>query len=159
MRLSFPLAGLLVLAAGCASQVKTNPAQPLAAQKPVSEKTRLPVQEESFEYRIRRRTNQALESVGATPDQKTAMDELLLSNTRGLYDCVGGRERILLKVLSLLAASQNQGEALDALEKADIPLSDRCLMLGSDLITRFSEVLTPKQREQLQITWQQEEAL
>ena len=162
MRFSFFLACLLALAGGCAGQAKTNPAQPLVAQRTAaaaSGKTRLPEQEESFERRIRRRTNQALESVGATADQKTAVEELLLSHTQDLYACVGGRERVLLKTLSILAASQNQGEVLDALEKADIPLSDHCLMLGSDLITRFSEVLTPKQREQLQITWQQEEAL
>ncbi len=159
MRLAFHLACLLVLTAGCAGQARTNPTQSVAAQKTpaaASSQNHLPVQEESFERRIRRRTDQALESVGASADQKAAVDELLLSNTQNLYACVGGRERVLLKTLSILAASQNQGEALNALEKADIPLSDRCLMLGSDLITRFSEVLTPKQREQLQITWQQE---
>lgn len=160
---AFILAGALNFTAGCAAPIRNSPPQaPMAqktAQTPSAARADLSAPEESFESRVRRRANEALGAVGATPDQKTAVDELLLINTRDLYACVGGTERALLKTLSILAASQNQEEVLSALEKADIPLSDRCLMLGSDLITRFSEILSPKQREELEMTWQPEGAL
>ena len=96
--------------------------------------------------------------MGATATQKTKVDEVLTAASADLYACVGGSERRLIKTLSILASSENQGQALEALEKADIPLSDKCLMTGSDLITHFSEVLTQQQRDTLAAAWQKNES-
>lgn len=143
----------LGLLSGCANQaIREQPSQ--AAARSVSQTTRGPITEtETFKQRIRKRANLALTKAGANSDQKTAVDELLIFNAATLSDCVGGSERRLLRTLSILASSENQGQALEALEKADIPLSDKCFMLGSDMITEFTETLDAQQRESLVAEW------
>lgn len=135
---------LMAALAGCAA----------SAPAPSVRATPQAAETESFEQYVRRRASQALNQVGATDEQKTEVDALLAAVSGRLYGCVGGSQRRLLKTLGILAASENQGQALQALEEADIPLTDKCVMVGSDLITRFSELLNEGQREALVAQWQ-----
>ena len=143
------------LIAGCATQ--TPPKQALSPEKPTAIASQS-AETESFESRVRYRAREALDGVGATASQKAKVDDLLTTVSKDLYACVGGSERRLARTLSILASSENQGQALEALERADIPLSDKCLMAGSDLITGFSDVLTQQQRDALSAAWKKNES-
>lgn len=146
----------LLLMAGCAAPqgAAIAPQQTTQSKAPAALVFAQALPEEgTFEQRLRRRANEALDRAGAEAGQKSEIDGLLRRNSKKLFDCVGGSERRLIKTLSILASSENQGQALAGLEEADIPLSDLCFMLGSDLITQFSETLTEQQRQALVAEW------
>ena len=157
MRARNLLASLCALCfiSGCAGQAAQLPTPQAPRHAMPQEAASAHPETETFKLRIRKRANQALSKVGANSDQKTAIDELLIFNAEALSDCVVGSERRLIKTLSILASSENQGQALEALDKADLPLSDKCFMLGSDMITEFTETLNAQQREALVSEWRQ----
>ncbi|MCP5153242.1 MAG: periplasmic heavy metal sensor [Ectothiorhodospiraceae bacterium] len=97
---------------------------------------------------MRKRIERMLDAVEATPDQRAAVDAALdeLQTTLGPMRERGMEQRE--KLMTALAAPQVDREAIEALRREHLALSEGRSRAITDAIVEVAEALTPEQRAQ-----------